>query len=394
MSKRRAFLKTSGLLAGAALAAPGVLSAQTNKRYKAAVIGRTGGGDYGHSLDTIFNGFENITVLAVADHDPAGRSKAQERSGAQRGYTDYREMLEKEKPDLVSIAPRQPDCHREMALAAIEAGAHIYMEKPFTETPAEADDIIDAAKKHGTKICVAHTRRYQDQNLLIQKLIREGYFGDVLEIRFQGKQDSRVGGEDLYVLGSHDMDLMRLFLSDPLWCFASVTQEGRDITAKDIRKGNEPYTVAGDTIRADYQFSGNVQCKWNSIAAPDWNRNIERGGKSVNKWGFDLFGTKRALFYQENLGAFVLDYPLIAPIGIDAEWKPIEEAAQIDKPAHLSHPIRDLIHAIETDSKPHCNDEDARWAVEMCCAVYHSQKAKCRIPFPLQNREHPLKKVG
>lgn len=389
---RRSFLRKSAVAAGSAIWTPSSFSATGGRQYKAAVIGRTGGGDYGHGLDVIFHGIDGVTVAAVADENEEGMKKAAERSGAKRMYADYREMLEKEKPDLVSIAPRQPDCHRDMAMAAIEVGAHIYMEKPITEIPQEADDILDAANRRGVKISVAHTRRYMDHFLRIQRLLEDGYLGEILEFRFQGKQDPRVGGEDLIVLGSHDMDIMRFYLGDPLWCFAAVSVEGRDIRSEDVRQGlSEPYTVAGDTIRADYQFENNIQCRWSSVKARDWNRNIRLQDQTINKWGFDIFGTKRLLSYQESLGAFVSDAPFLASGESAAPWTPVEEIAAFEKPATLSHPIRNLIHAIETDGKPQCSGKDALWAVEMVHAVYHSQIAQARVSFPLEKRGHPLK---
>ena len=113
---------------------PSARSAESSpKRYRAAILGRTGGGDYGHGYDQIFNGLDHVTVEAVADPDAAGRQKAAQRSGAKRQYADFREMLRQEKPDLVAIAPRHPDCHPEMCLAAIEVGASIFIEKPFAE---------------------------------------------------------------------------------------------------------------------------------------------------------------------------------------------------------------------------------------------------------------------
>jgi len=391
---RRSFIKHSGLLAGASYwSAKRIAAASSSPTYKAAVIGRTGGGDYGHGLDTIFNGLENVTLAAVADANPEGLKAAAQRTGAPRAYLDFHEMLEKEKPDLVSIASRQPDGHREMALAALEAGAHLYIEKPITEFPREADDILAAAQARGLKIAVAHTRRFMDHFLIIEQLLREEYFGQILELRFQGKQDARVGGEDLIVLGSHDMDIMRFFLhADPHWCFASVTVGGRDATPADVHRGQEPYTVAGDTIRAEYQFPGNISFRWSSVkGSPEWNQNYAYQDKKLSKWGFEIFGTKRILTFQESVGAFVLDAPFLALMDSRLAWKPLDAVRKYTKPANLTHPIRDLIHAIETDTQPHCGGEDARWAVEMVCAAYHSHKAKARVPFPLTDREHPLR---
>ncbi|MBZ0257153.1 hypothetical protein K8I31_13890, partial [bacterium] len=64
--------------------------AQTD--YKAAIIGRTGGGNYGHGFDVIFNGLDNVSIVAVADPDNAGRAQAAKRSGAVRQYADFHEM--------------------------------------------------------------------------------------------------------------------------------------------------------------------------------------------------------------------------------------------------------------------------------------------------------------
>jgi predicted dehydrogenase len=386
---RRTFLAQSSAAAGILLTKQG--KAQSTKQYKAVVIGRTGGGDYGHGLDTIFNGFDNIHVAAVADENPEGLKKAKEKIGCDKAYLDFHEMLETEKPDLVSIGPREPDCHREMALAAIEVGAHIYMEKPITEFPKEGHDIIEAANKKNIKIGMAHTKRFADSYLRIKELIHEGIFGDVLEVRFTGKQDHRVGGEDLIVLGVHDMDMMRFFCGDPQWCFANVQQDGTDATKEDIRKGFEPYTILGDTVRADYQFDNNIQCRWTSVRAnADWNQNIKDEGRTILKWGMTLQGTNGALSMMDGIGAFVLNFPFIPSNSDNHQWKPLESLGKPTKPDHLSHPIRDLLYAIEHDQKPQCNGMDGLWAVEMVNAVYQSHKTKARVELPLKDKRHPL----
>jgi predicted dehydrogenase len=58
-------------------------------------------------------------------------------------------MLEKEDLDIVSVCPRWVDCHVEMIVAALEAGCHVYSEKPMTATPEDADRIIDLADAKG-----------------------------------------------------------------------------------------------------------------------------------------------------------------------------------------------------------------------------------------------------
>src|SRR5688500_5464062 len=103
-------------------------------------------------MDVVVNDHPRIEVVAVADPDAGGRAQAAQRSNAPRQYDDYRAMLDKEKPNLVSVAPRWTDQHRDMCLAAFAVGAHVIMEKPFAPDLVQSDEILSAAQKAGRKI--------------------------------------------------------------------------------------------------------------------------------------------------------------------------------------------------------------------------------------------------
>src|SRR4051794_34570319 len=90
--------------------------------YRAAVIGRTGRGDYGHGLDVAMLGHPDLTVVAVADDDPKGLAAAVKRLGIDRAYGDCRAMLDREKPQFVAVAPRWVDGHKAMILDCAERG--------------------------------------------------------------------------------------------------------------------------------------------------------------------------------------------------------------------------------------------------------------------------------
>src|SRR5690242_3901347 len=98
------------------------------KTYRVGIIGSTGKGDYGHDLDQAWNGIPNVEVVAIADDNKDALPKAAERAKTKQTFTDYREMLDKVKPDIACIATRWLDRHREMAVAAAERGIHVYME--------------------------------------------------------------------------------------------------------------------------------------------------------------------------------------------------------------------------------------------------------------------------
>ena len=75
-------------------------------KYRVAIIGSTGRGNYGHGLDGPWQHLDSCEVVAVADEHEGGRAAAIKRSGAKTGYSDYREMLAKEKPNIVAICQR------------------------------------------------------------------------------------------------------------------------------------------------------------------------------------------------------------------------------------------------------------------------------------------------
>ena len=105
-----------------------------------------------------------------------------------------------------------------------------------------------------TIFVVGHKNRYTDHFARMQRHLSVGFLGEVLEMRVQGKQDQRSGGEDLIVLGTHDFDAMRFFFGDPISCYATVTAQGKRITKADVRKGREPILVAGDTANDSAMF--------------------------------------------------------------------------------------------------------------------------------------------
>ncbi|NLH17828.1 MAG: Gfo/Idh/MocA family oxidoreductase [Phycisphaerae bacterium] len=362
-----------------------------SKKYCVAVIGHTGRGDYGHGLDFVWNEIEQAQVVAVADPDPKGRSEAVERVKAPRGYADYRQMLDKEKPQIVSVAPRWLDAHRDMVLACAEQGCHVFLEKPICQDLVQADEMVAAFEKRNLKLAIAHQTRYSPALAHARKAIDEGLLGDILELRGRGKEDRRGGGEDLMVLGTHVMDLMRFFSGDPQECFAQVRSGGHPVTRSDIRDGAEGIgPLAGDEIVASYRFSGKTMGYFASHQA--------KHGAS-ERYSMTIFGSKGIL--TTTFGAVPEVWFTIDPSWqfgrSKPQWRRISSEG-IDKLEPLSDPQRlgnrlialDLIRAIENDTHPLSSIYDGRAALEMILAVYESHRRGGPVRFPLQNRKHPL----
>jgi predicted dehydrogenase len=384
-TSRRAFLRAGPALLGAAAGAAGARSAGA-PRYRAAIIGHTGHGDYGHGYDRVFAGLPEVTVVAVADPDPAGARRAAERSGAARRYEDYREMLERERPELVSVALRQPAEHPAIIRAAAACAKGIFCEKPLTETLPEADAVVAEVRARGIPVAVAHHRRYFADFSRARALIRRGYLGAVREAHLHGKQDRRAGGEDMIVLGTHDFDYLRWCFGDPRWCEATVTVAGRDATLADVRRGREPMRVLGDTIHAQFGFPGGLVARWSSVkTADDWNtRPLKR-----ERWAFEMLGSRRILAWQSIREFGVLDSPFYLNPGRNPAWHPLPPAPDDPEAAGISMG-RSLLEAVQTGGRPRCSAADGRWAIEMLTAVYQSHLTRRRVEFPLTDRRDPL----
>ncbi len=361
-------------------------------KYRVAVIGRTGRGNYGHGLDVVWKDVENVEIVAVADENEKGRAEAAQRLGVTKTYADYREMLEKERPQIVSVAPRWLNCHRDMVVECAKFGCHVFLEKPMCRTLAEADEMVDACERAHVKLAIAHQTRYSPRLARVKELIGEGKLGDILELRGRGKEDARGGGEDLMVLGTHIMDLMRFLCGNPQWCFARVLEGGKPVTKAQVRDGAEGIgPLAGDEIHATYGFASPTMGYFSTHRA--------KHGASA-RFGLQVYGTRGVLTLTTGSLPFVFfcEDPSWSPGRSKAQWVEVTSNG-LGKPETLQDGglhqgnvmiAKDLIRAIETDTQPLGSVYDGRAALEMILSVYESHRLNAPVPLPLKNRQHPL----
>lgn len=366
------------------------------KTYRVAVIGRTGKGDYGHGIDTVWKDPEVaglVNVVAVSDDNPAGRDMAATRTGAKTAYADFREMLDKEKPEVVGVGPRHVDMHHEILKECLQRGCHVYMEKPFVRTLEEADEVVKLCEMTHAKFAIAHQTRYTPTLVTVKKLLAEGKIGTVLELRARGKEDARGGGEDLWVLGSHLMNLMAALAGEPASCFATVSQGGKPVTKSDVQPGKEGLgPLAGDAVNATYAFKNGVMGYFASHRAQ---------GGSPSRYALQIFGSKGVIEFMPGYMEAVnfLADPGWSPGRSKANWQPITtngigqpETSKQSKGLHSGNvaAVLDLLASIETNRQPLCNVYEARSTVEMILAVFESHRLGRPVAMPLENRKHPL----
>lgn len=360
---------------------------------RAAAIGSTGRGNYGHGLDVVFKDLEGVEFVAVADDHPKGLAAAGQRTGVTNLYADYRKMLEEVKPDLVSIGPRWTDQRVEMVEAAAAVGAHIFIEKPLASSLADADRLLESCKRAGVRMAVAHQIRALPPVRKVKANLDAGKYGRLLRMRARGKEDARGGGEDLLVLGTHLLDLMTLFAGRPEWVFARVMEGDRPITLADAREPSEPVgVVAGDNLAAAFGFPSGV------LGFIESRKEVTRPGKTP--YGLTL-ECEEATIAVRSGEAFVYPSSSILPER-DLEWEKVWVEDWHFFPDHQPRPmedrfhranqilVHDLIEAVKRNRKPLSSGDDARWAMEMIQGVYAAHLADKRLSLPLQDRRHPL----
>ena len=174
----------AGAAAAAWAAAPAVRAAEPARRYRTAVIGP---GWWGKNVLKEAIAAGRAKVVGLCDPDPnvleVAVDQVSDLCGDQpKPYADYRELLEKEKPEVVIIA--SPDhWHALQTIAALKAGAHVYVEKPTGHTVNESRAMVKAAREAGRVVQVGLHRRIGPHHAGAMKFLKEGGAGTVGMVR-------------------------------------------------------------------------------------------------------------------------------------------------------------------------------------------------------------------
>jgi predicted dehydrogenase len=180
---RRNFLRTS-VMAGAAVAAMPMLRAQKTGKYRTALVGS---GWWGMNIlrSAMASGTSSVVALCDVDDNllnPA-LAEVEKLSGEKPArYKDYRELLAKEKPEIVIVAT--PDhWHPLITIDAVRSGAHVYVEKPVGHTIREGRAMVRAARAANRVVQVGTHRRVSPHNISAMNFLKEGRAGQIGMIR-------------------------------------------------------------------------------------------------------------------------------------------------------------------------------------------------------------------
>ena len=242
---------------------------------------------------------------------------------------------------------------------------------------------------------MAHRNRYHPALQQIDALIESGELGRLLEIRGRGKGDPRGGGEDLWVLGCHVMNLIHYFAGEPKSCAGIMLQDGRPIIGRDVKDGAEGLgPLAANEVHARYETAKGVVAFYDSVA---------NDGTDGDAYCMQLIGSQGVVTLhidRDPIAHFTPGNPY-KPTSKPRPWIPITTAG-LDRPE--SRPelvaevhnhvlaVKDLMEACDTNRDPLCDARDGAVTVEMICGVFESHRQGGKtVEFPLTERGNALR---
>jgi predicted dehydrogenase len=308
----------------------------------------------------------SVTLVAAADPNESKRRLMQTRYRVPSVYADYREMLARERPDLVSIATRA-DLHAEATVAATQDGARgILCEKAMATSLRDADAMVDACRRTDCRLVINHTRRWHPTYERAAVLIRDGAIGDLRCL-------IGVCPPPLIHNGTHLFDLMRMFGGDAAWVTGEIgaqAPDGGDAPGRAMlgfRTGAVGFVDLDSRVGLAVEFQGTTGRIF-----------IDPAEDGLTLWTYqDAAAAKDGAWYQGKP----------CP-NREISHLPGHSGSVAGRRGTLVAAIEELIASIETGAPSRSTGEDGRAALELGLAVYASHRAGgARISLPLVDRD-------
>jgi myo-inositol 2-dehydrogenase/D-chiro-inositol 1-dehydrogenase len=317
-------------------------------------------------------------IVAAASPTEANIRAFAERHSVAEWHTDYRRLLENDSVDIVSVAcPNY--LHRDVVVAAAEAGKHVICEKPLARTLAEGEEMVEACRAASVKLMYAEELCFAPKYVRAKELVDDGALGDVYMVQ-QGEQHfgphsdwfwdvERSGGGVLMDMGCHAVEFFRWIYDKP--AAESVTAELGTYVHGDRTRG-EDHAIA--TVRFAGNRVGLVETSW---AKP--------GGMDDRA---EIFGSKGVTYVDLLRGSSLITYSDVgygyavekAPATRGWTFTMFEELWNYGFPQEMRHFVDCVLH----DGEPLETGEDGLAVLQILYGMYQSAGERRHVSLPLE----------
>lgn len=329
-------------------------------------FGIIGTGIMGNAVARVLKLLPNAEIIALADKKKETLEKSGKEFSVSALYTDYKEMFEKEKLDAVAVAT--PDnYHKQPVVDSLEAGCHVFVEKPLATSQEDAEEIFRVVKKTGKKLQVDFNHRWLSPYHKVKEMVLNGELGEPLIAYARKNNPLYVPTEMIgawssrttpsWFLSCHDIDLVTWwFDADPVEAYA------KGIKKVLVDKGFDTY----DGIQALVTYEGGKFATFEAV----W---IYPNTSPYMPDSFmELIGSRGTTQIDRQAEAVdaVLQEKFVCPrtflnYKVFDEWQGAYPAC-----------VRAFIHAIENNTEPHVAARDGVRNTTVLEAVHKSLETK------------------
>lgn len=317
-----------------------------------------------------------------------------EKAGAKRDkygldcevVADYRELLEREDVNLVSVC-LPPAAHCQAAVDFLKAGKHVLCEKPMAPTLEECDRMIAAAREGGAKLSVVAQSRFKPDIMKTKKLLEQGamgplYFAQANSMWWRGDNYydlwwrgtwEKEGGGCTFIHAVHHIDLFLWLMGDVEELSATVSNQNHhnseveDISISTLRfKSGALGLMVASLLHHGEEQKIIIDGQNGSIEIP---HKISVSRQMQNGYPEDDIGAENAL---------------------EAVFKGLEDITYTE---HCGQ-IEDMLRAIEQGTEPLVTGSDGRGTIEFISAVYQSAFTGTKVRFPMDEKDLFYTKEG
>ncbi|KAB5576081.1 hypothetical protein GE09DRAFT_1265614 [Coniochaeta sp. 2T2.1] len=198
---------------------------------------------------------KNLVLHSIVQRSPKTGDSAPQDYPDIKHHTSVEPLFQDPDVDVVIIST-PPNTHFNLAKSALENGKHVLVEKPFVPTSAEANELVALARQQKRVLCVYQNRRWDSDFLTVQKLLRDGTLGRVVEFEthfdrfrpekpttWKGTLSMSQGGGVIYDLGSHLIDQVFVLFGVPTSVSAKFVNQREGRLVSGATQEEEPDSV-------------------------------------------------------------------------------------------------------------------------------------------------------